>query len=488
MRYPKLLPIAAAASTLALLAGCLSVPPDTTHAAGPDAARARLAAGIVLPADAWPAEQWWLGYRDPQLNELVARALHDSPSLAVAQARLAGARAVVQTENANQGAQVGLATGANRQRYSSNGFFPPPLGGAWYNDFSVQARASYDFDWWGKHRALIAAALGEANARQAEGAQAAQTLAASVAQSYFRLQMLWARQDNVKALMAVQRDLIADRQARMAHGLLSQDALQSAELDLATLTEQAVRYDTEAAREREALRALIGGDADALGNLARFQPAPAANALPHELGMELLARRPDLQAARWRVEAQLGRVTASELAFRPDINLMGSIGLDAVSLGKLLRYPSRTPLIGATLDLPLFDSGRLKAQLGVARADRDTLLAEYNEAVLNAVRDVAMEAATLQGLERETASHGAALDASAKLAANAQARLQRGLADRAAVLQAKQTLLRQRDTDLQLVDARLQAQVALVKALGGGYRAPAIQTASVQTSPNTKAR
>jgi multidrug efflux system outer membrane protein len=478
--------LAAAAATLALVAGCISVPPDTTRGAGSDAAKLRLAADIVLPADAWPAEQWWLAYSDPQLNALVARALRDSPTLAVAQARLAGARAVSGAEQADEGARLGLAGGANRQRYSSNGFFPPPLGGAWYNDFSVQARASYDFDWWGKHRALVAAALGEANARQAEGAQAAQTLAASVAQSYFRLQMLWARQDNVKALMAVQRDLIADRQARMAHGLLSQDALQSARLDLATLDQQAVRYDTEAAREREALRALVGGDAEVLAGLARFTPTPAINALPHELGLELLARRPDLQAARWRVEAQLGRIAASEAAFRPDINLMGSVGLDAVSLGKLLRYPSRTPLLGATLDLPLFDSGRLKAQLGIARADRDTLVAEYNEAVLEAVRDVAMEGATLQGIERETASHAAALDASARLAANAEARQRRGLADRAAVLQAKQTMLRQRDSDLQLVDARLQAQVALVKALGGGYHAAGNSTASTATQITTK--
>jgi multidrug efflux system outer membrane protein len=476
----KLLPMAAA--TLALLSGCISVPADSPRAAGPDFKNARLAPGITLPADAWPAEQWWLAYADPQLNELVARALKDNPSLAVAQARVASARAVIETERAGEGAQVGLATGANRQRYSANGFFPPPLGGAWYNDFSVAVRASYDFDWWGKHRSLIAAALGEANARQAEGAQAAQTIASSVAQSYFRLQMLWARQDNVNALIAVQRDIIAGRETRMAHGLISQDALQSAKLDLATLQEQASHYDTEAAREREALRFLTGGDADALANLARFQPAPAANALPRELGMELLARRPDLQAARWRVEAQLGRVAASEAAFRPDINLMGAVGLDAVSLGKLLRWPSRTPLIGATLDLPLFDSGRLHAQLGVARAERDALLAEYNQDVLNAVRDVAMEGATLQGIEREAQSHAAALEASSRLAANAEARMKRGLADRATVLQAKQAMLRQRDTGLQLIDARLQTQVALVKALGGGYRAPSNQTASTSTS------
>jgi multidrug efflux system outer membrane protein len=473
---------ATAAAVLALLAGCISVPADTKRPPGPDLARAQHAPGIVLPNDAWPAEQWWTAYRDPQLDRLVQRALQDSPSLAVAQARVESASAQLASEHANEGGQVGLNTGVNRQRYSANGFFPEPLGGNYFNDFSVQLRASYDFDWWGKHRSLIAAALGEANARQAESAQARQTLAASVAQSYFRLQMLWARQDNVNALIGVQRELIAGRRQRIAHGLANADVLRSAELDLGTLQEQAARYDTQALREREALRALVGGDAMLLADLARTRPAPAANALPRELGMELLARRPDLQAARWRVEAQLGRVAASEAAFRPDINLMAGFGLDAVSLGKLLRWPSRTPLVGATFDLPLFDSGRLKAQLGIARSGRNELVAEYNEAVLNAVRDVAQEGATLQGLDKEAQAHALALEASRKLVDNAEARARRGLEERAGVLQARMNVLRQQDVALQLTDARLQTQVALAKALGGGYRTPALQTGTPAAS------
>jgi multidrug efflux system outer membrane protein len=463
---------ALAGAVLALLAGCIGVPADTGKAASIDlAARAQHAPDIVLPADAWPAEQWWLAYGDPQLNALIARSLKDNPSLATVQARVAGAQAVVRAERADEGARVDLQTGLNRQRYSSNGFFPAPIGGSWFNDANVQLRASYDVDWWGKHRALVAASLGEANARQAEAAQAAQAIAAGVAQSYFRLQMMWARQDNLTLLAAIQREIVGGRKARLAHGLATDEQLRSAELDLGVLEEQAARLDTLALRDREALRALIGGDAQALSDLARFKPAPGANALPRELGMELLARRPDLQASRWRVEAQLGRVAASEAAFRPDINLVGALGLNAVSLGKLLRWPSRSPLLGATLDLPLFDSGRLKAQLGVARSQRDELVAEYNEAVLAAVREVAQEGATLQGLEQEARTHQAALEASRKLVSSAEARLKRGLLERAGVLQARMTLLRQQDTDLQLADARLQTQVALAKALGGGYHA-----------------
>jgi multidrug efflux system outer membrane protein len=275
----------------------------------------------------------------------------------------------------------------------------------------------------------------------------------------------------VSALAAVQRELVAGRKARIAHGLAASEQLSGAELDLGVMEEQAAQLATQARREREVLRALTGGDAQLLTDLARATPRPETNALPRELGMQLLARRPDLQAARWRVEAQLGRVAASEAAFRPDINLVGGFGFDAISLGKLLRWPSRTPLLGATLDLPLFDNGRLKAQLGVARSSRNELVAEYNEAVLAAVREVAQEGATLQGLEQEAQAHQRMLDASRKLVDSAEARMQRGLLERAGVLQARMTLLRQQDTGLQLLDARLQTQVALAKALGGGYHA-----------------
>jgi multidrug efflux system outer membrane protein len=481
MRFLPLLTLVAALA----LAGCVHVPADRHAAAGPDFAQARVAPAVQLPDGAWPAEQWWRDFRDPQLDALVDRALAANPTLGVAQARIASARAAAGQAQAEGGLSVDAPVGFNRQRYSANGFFPPPIGGAWFNDANVAARASYDFDWWGKHRALVAAALGEQNAAAAQGAQARQLLAASVAQSYFRLQLLWARADNVNALIAIERDLLAGREKKMAHGLLNQDVVQTTRLDLGKLTEQAARFEADAAREREVLRALAGGsDNTDVDKLARTLPAPGADALPRTLGLELLARRPDLQAARWHVEAQLGRVAAGEAAFRPDINLVAAAGLDSVSLGTLLRYPSRTILGGATLDLPLFDNGRLGARLDAARTGRDELLAEYNQAVLDAVRDVAREAATLQGIAAQAQSHQEATAATRQLESNAEARLRRGLVERGIVLQARQETLRQHDVDLQLLDARLQSQVGLIKALGGGFRADVRQPLAAAATPN----
>jgi multidrug efflux system outer membrane protein len=463
-----------------MLGGCIHVPKDTGAARAPDFARAQHAATIDLGRDAWPVERWWQDYRDPQLDRLVDGALAGNPSLAVAAARVRAAGAQLNAERAAGGLQAGLETGINRQRYSANGFFPAPIGGSWYTDTTVQGRVSYDLDWWGKHRAEVAAAIGEQNAASAQASQAQQLLAAKVAASYFRLQLLWARAANVVEQIQVERRLLQDRQARLAHGLATVDAQRGVELELGRLAEQAALFETQAAREREALRALTtAGPGDFA--LERRLPQSAQAALPRELGVELLARRPDLQAARWRVEAALSRAAAREAAFYPDINLSGAVGLNAVSLGKLLRGASRTLLAGTVLDLPLFDSGRLEAGLGIARAERDALVAEYNEAVLDAVREVAQEGATLQGIAREQAAHEEALRASAQLAASAQGRLTRGLAERSALLQAQLEVLRQRGAALQLQDAQLQTQVALTRALGGGYRAAPLNTTSAST-------
>jgi multidrug efflux system outer membrane protein len=275
--------------------------------------------------------------------------------------------------------------------------------------------------------------------------------------------MLWARQDNVNALAAVQRDIVAGTQGahRPRPGQRRRPARRRTGPGHADGTGGALRHRRRA-RTRSAARA----DRRRRRGPAGPGPLPAdagSNALPRELGMELLARRPDLQAARWRVEAQLGRMAASEAAFRPDINLAGAIGLDAVSLGKLLRYPSRTPLLGATLDLPLFDSGRLKRAWARPAPAATNCWPNTTRRCSTPCAKSRWKRPRCRASTRKPQAHAASLDASRKLAANAEARQARGLADRAGVLQARQAVLRQRDSGLQLLDARLQTQVALVR-------------------------
>jgi multidrug efflux system outer membrane protein len=455
---------------LAVLCGCAAVPPDRDVLPQRDLASAELASDIKLASEGWPEAAWWTQYGDEQLDALVKQALQNSPTLQVAATRIGAARSAVAAYRADAGLNVSLNASVNRQRFSSNGLYAGSYGGNYYNEQTVAVQADYNFDWWGRNRARVASAVGEVNASRADYAMAEQSLAAEVAQSYFTLQSGWARMDNYERFDRVLQDLLNDRTRRVQRGLTNIDQQYDVEALLAFLRQEKAALAAQIKGEREALRALLGADASALADLRPRPVHPIAHGLPSRLGMELLARRPDLQAARWRVQASLSRIEASQAAFYPDINLSGSVGLDAVKAGDLLKYSSRTLFVGPTLSLPLFDSNRLGASLDAARSERNELIADYNRGVIQAVRDVARAGVAVQGVEAQISQQVATLQATEALLKSAQSRFKRGLADRGTVLTSEMGVLLQVDTGLQLQGAQLNAEVALVKALGGGYR------------------
>ncbi|MFS2140548.1 efflux transporter outer membrane subunit [Duganella sp. Dugasp56] len=464
---------------LLAMAGCAHVTPDLHPLAQRDIAGAELASGIKLAREGWPQAQWWTAYHDEQLNALIKQALASGPTLEVAAAQIGTASSALQRTAADVGVDISAYANANRQRYSGTGLFPAPIGGTWFTAETLRLDARYNFDWWGKNHAQVAAAVGELTAGRAAYAQAEQALAAAVAQSYFRLQGAWARLANTEQLATAQTALAQDKAKRIARGLANADEQRGAELELNLIRKRQAELRADIGREREALRALVGADSGALADL-KPQPLNATpHALPARLGIELLARRPDLQAARWKLEASLSRIDAAKAAFYPDVNLTGSIGLDTVKLENLLQAASRTLYIGPTLTLPLFDSRRLDAQLDSARTSRNERIAEYNQAVIDAVRDVAQDGVQLQGIEQQIAQQTQATGLARAQMASAQARLDHGLADRGSVLGAQLALLRQRDADLYLQQVQLLAEVALTNALGGGYHEEApLATAS----------
>ncbi|MBV8035375.1 efflux transporter outer membrane subunit [Roseateles sp.] len=485
LRHSFALTALLASLSAATLGGCVSVPPEPHAVAQPDAVGAELPDDIRLAGDrAWPGDRWWTRYGDAQLDALVDHALQDSPTLAAAAARVDAALSALVVSRAAAGVESGATADVNRQRYSANGLFPAPIGGGTFNDFSVGLQARYDFDLWGRQRAQVAAAAGEAFARRAEAAQVRQALAGSVARSYFELQSLWALAANLREQAAAQQQLVDDRARRVAHGLAAADEPRTEAARLAELRGRIAEAGSAAIGQREALRALLGPGEDAVAAL-RARPLPAGRAtLPAHLGYELLARRPDLQAARWRVEASMNRVDAAKAAFYPDINLAGSIGLDSLTLPGLLKTASRTFLLGPSLALPLFNTGTLKGQLGGARSARDELIADYDQRVLDAVRDVAQAASALQGLaEQAGAQHEAAALTEAQQRSS-EARRRQGLADRATTVQADLAVLRAHQAELQLARERLQTEVTLTQALGGGFHAEASAQAPLQITRN----
>jgi multidrug efflux system outer membrane protein len=471
--------LAMAITLAAALAGCAAIAPDTHPLAKRDIANAELSSNIKLAHEGWPQAQWWTAYHDEQLNAIIKQALAGGPSLEVAAAQIGTARSSLSRSLADLGLETSLYANANRQRYSATGLFPAPIGGAYYTEETLRLDLHYNFDWWGKNRAQVAAAVGELNAGRAAYAEAEQALAASIAQSYFRLQGAWARLANTEQLAATQTALVQDKAKRIARGLATADDQREANMELSLIRKQQMQLKSDIEHEREALRALAGADNTALADLKPVTLSPTQHALPARLGIELLARRPDLQAARWKLEASLSRIDAAKAAFYPDVNLTGSIGLDTVKMENLLQAASRTLYVGPTLSLPLFDSKRLDAQLDGARTNRNERIAEYNQTIIDAVRDVAQGGAQLQGIEQQIKHQAEATAAVRAQLASAQARMDHGLANNSSVLNARVALLKQQDADLYMQQVQLLAEVALTNALGGGYHEEApLATAS----------
>jgi multidrug efflux system outer membrane protein len=419
----------------------------------------------------WPAPDWWKRYHDPTLDQLIDMALGSSPTLATAHARFDNARQSVRLAGAAAGAHVEATGDASRQRLSDNGLFPPQLlGFHWYNQYDLGLQASYTFDWWGKQKDSVEAAMDEAHAAQADRSAAALMLASSVADTYFGWQA-----DESRLVLAREHEATVDRErgltaARIRAELDAADEVLHADSGLAAVREQVAALEGSARLRVVALAALVGRPAAELPAMT-VKPLPAAgNGLPDDVKIDLIARRADLTASRWRVEAAEKNREAARAEFLPDVSINALIGLQSIDVGNLLEYGSRVPAATAAVHLPIFDAGRLKARYGASQAAIDSAVAAYQDTLVNAARDVATQATSRAQIAAQRAQRLIEVDAAQRLKLSAAARVRQGVTDPRAELTATESWIDQRDALLQLDAAALSSDIGLQRALGGGYQ------------------
>ncbi len=200
--------------------------------------------------------------------------------------------------------------------------------------------------------------------------------------------------------------------------------------------------------------------------------------MPGQLGTDLLGRRADVVAARWRVESAMHDVALTRTLFYPNLNLGAFIGLNALGLGQLLRAGSVEYGVTPALRLPLFDGDRLRHQLGARQAELDAAIAHYNATLLDAVREAGDALASDASLQLQHTEQEAALASAQRALELARQRFDAGLGNYLAVLQAETPLLAQRRQATDLLARHLDNRVLLVKALGGGWRDDAAASAA----------
>jgi multidrug efflux system outer membrane protein len=434
----------------------------------------------------WPAQEWWKRYDDPTLDQLIALGGANSPTLATAHARYDSARQSVRLAAAESGAHLEANADADRQRLSENGVFPPQLlGFTWYNQFDLGLQASYTFDWWGKQKNAVEAAIDLAHAAQADRSAASLMLASSIADAYFGWQS-----DQNRWLLAKEKELTVEAQARVTNArvradLDSADELNNSDLALAAAREQSAMLEGSAKLRVVALAALVGR---AIGELPPLTAKPlpvVSGALPDDVKIDLIARRADITASRWRVESAEKSLASARADFFPDITVNALLGVSSLDVGKLLEYGSRVPLVSGAIHLPIFDAGRLKARYGGAQAAIDSAVSSYQDTVIGAARDVATQATTRAQIESQRAQRARQVAAALRMKNTAAARVRQDIADSRSELTATVSWIDQRDALLQLDSAALSADIALQRALGGGYESPQklASTSSTTTTP-----
>lgn len=444
------------------------------------------------PRNGWPPMQWWRHYHDPQLDRLMQLAMRQAPDLALARSRVRDAEQSARLAAAQLGLSVNGSAQLSRQRLSENSLIPSRfLGFSWYSQADLGLQLQYDFDWWGKKRATMGAALDHVRAAEAQRSAAALALQYAVAQTYFGWQADQARLRLADQLLATQQQFNRIVALRVRHGVDPPDELQNARAQLASAREAYIALDGSAQIRRVVLASLLGIAPAALPALKVRPLPPIERGVPADAGLDLIARRPDIAASRWQVEAALRQTDAARAEFFPDISISALAGLSSIDMGKLFSAGSRTFAVTPALHLPIFNGGSLKANYGRSRAQLDAAIAQYDHTVMGAARDVASQALGAEQIAAQRHQQRARLDADQDLLASATARLQQGVRDARESLLAKARLLQQRDADTQLHARAVDIDLALIKALGGGYRmaskAIVRATSSSTTSPSATA-
>jgi NodT family efflux transporter outer membrane factor (OMF) lipoprotein len=427
-------------------------------------------ASAQVAQDTWPVDEWWHAFHDPQLDDLVDRTLAGNPSLQIAKARIDQARAEALSIAGNRKLQGALNLSTTTQRYSGNDLFPPPLGGSTETEARFAFDFSYELDFWGRWAQASRAANIRVNAARAELAQARLMLAVSVVRTYlnfaFQNQALGVAQEN---LSQKQHTLDLTR-SRYSSGLDSSVQLKQAESAVAT-AQFGVEYSLQGLDSlRQQLAALTAQGPDA-GLHLNAPPSLeiAMPALPSTLPLDLIARRPEIQVLRLEIEAAEHDLKSARADAYPNVNLAAFAGVQSLGLGDLLKSSSRTYGVGPAIHLPIFDGDRVRAGVLRASGTLDETIGQYNDAILQAVRDVAQQVSALRYLVRQREQQRIAQDAAEEAYRLAELRYKEGIDNYLTLISAQSSLLTQHFLAAYLDSQERSIAVELIRALGGGY-------------------
>lgn len=462
--------LAASSLVTLMLAACANGDDLAGSATMTDANGVRIAATTAGPAEPapWPSLDWWRGYHDDQLDQLVAEGLAGNPDLKAADARVRRAAAVAGLADARLYPRITGGAEAIEQRFTENGLYPPPFSGAIRSADRIALDGGYDLDLWGGREAEFRAALGGLRASEVDGQTARLELITAITQSYIRLSGEFDQLDISRDLLRQKQDIKLLSQRLVGAGLVTEVENQQAAAAIAATEAEIAGTDERIALLRQKLGVLLGAGPDRGQSLRRPRLRLALPVgLPSDLPAELIGRRPDVVAQRWRIEAATKSVEAARAEFYPNVNLTAFLGFQSVGLDQLLKGGSGIFGIGPAITLPIFDAGRLRSNLARADADLDILIEQYNGTILNALQDVVGQITSWRSNQLMLERQQVAVSHLTEAYRLAVLRYRDGLTNYLTVLSAEGDLIVARRKEAEARNRQLAISVALVHALGG---------------------
>ena len=476
MTSPRATRISRAGLLLSLLmtAACASVPDLGAQAVPHSSADYASSSSLAGARSDWPTDGWWQLYGDAQLDRLIAEGLQGSPDLAAATARFRSAQGLAQQAGAALLPSVDGSASIDEQKLSRNADGPGiPVPGGWHTSGAVELGLNLDLDLFGKNRAALRAAKHDAEAARFDAEEARLVLTTGIASTYADLAALYAQRDNLGNALAIRSETLTYVKARYDAGLETIDSVRQAQARIPQTKSDISATDEAIALDKHAIAALVGAGPDRAFSISRPSVGEqASQGIPADASIDLIGRRPDIAAARARLEAAAERVKQARAAFYPDINIAALVGLQSFGLSNLFTSGSEFAGASPAVSLPMFHGGSLQGQYRGRRGEYDEAVAQYDGLVVQALRQTADAVTSKAMLTTRLGEERKALAAYEDALRAAQGRYREGLSSYVTVLTAEESVVSARLTVAQLETRALTLNVQLVRALGGGFATP----------------
>lgn len=462
---------------LSLMSSCLKIPTDEAECelySTPDlqaTTEDALSTRRFARGD-FPNSCWWEMFQDEQLSRLICLALKDNPTMIVAEERVKVAQEESIIKKSRLFPTIGLSANLNWQYLGKNSFFRAftPQFPANITEYVIDLDFSYEFDFWGKNRNFYRAALGFLKAEMAERAGVELSLSTAVAAAYFKWQIQLRQLSILQEERKVMTQFFGLIQQRQENAIGNQQDVLLGEENILVIDRNILILEEKVALTKHFLLMLLGQGPDAKEQIDKIPFTTLfAFPLPSEISCDLLARRPDLMAQIWRVEAAAHLVGAAKADFYPNVDLTAFAGLDSVFFNKLFSMGSWTTSVKPALHLPIFTAGRIRANLRARHAEFTESIYTYNDMLLHAVKEVADNIVTLKYANQNFDAQQQIVENKMQNQKLSSLRYENALNNLLEVLNAHEAVLREKFLQLKYEYDRYKATIQLIRTLGGGY-------------------